>query len=109
MKDTDITNLAKLTTISEYSLKRIFNILAVLWCNKVKDDYSDNPDAPVELDIEFGKLYLHIDEEVKYTFVPSDKFNSMLDKTLRSDYDPLIKSLEDNLRHKISSAYKELL
>ena len=63
-----------------------------------------------EFDLEFGKLQILIESDtIRYKFVPSKEFESMLINTINSKESPLIKALEDTMTEKIISTYKELL
>ena len=104
-----IDDLAKITTIPVYTIKKLFNNLIICICHKVLENYLDKI-TDTCVDLGFGKLCLSIEEdEIIYKFIPSQKFESTLIDTLKTKQSPLITKAEKILTNKIINTYKELL
>lgn len=102
-------DLSTLTTIPKQSLDNLIKKAEICIVDQALEQvYQDK--TILELDIGIGKLLLKLyDSEIKYKFIPSDKFNSMLSTTIFTKENTLAKTLEKNLVSKITKTYKDLL
>lgn len=104
-----IEDLARITTIPVFTLKKLFNNLCFCICHKVLENYLEkNLDTCVNIGI--GKLSISIiDGQILYKFIPSQKFEQILIDTIKNKQSPLVNKTEDILIDKIITTYKELL
>lgn len=104
-----IEDLARITTIPVFTLKKLFNNLGYCICHKVLENYLEkNVDTCVNIGI--GKLSISIlDNSILYKFIPSQKFEQNLVDTIKNKESPLVNHAEDILIDKITNTYKELL
>ena len=105
-----LEDLANITTIPIFTLKKLFNNLSLCIIHKVLENYL-NKDCDTQVDIGIGKLSIQIisDSVVRYMFVPSYKFEQHLTEAIDSKKSPLIESAEEILVDKIQNTYKELM
>lgn len=104
-----INDLARITTISVLTLKKLFNNLSMCICHRVLENYLDKKIDTV-VDIGIGKLAISMESDcIFYKFIPSQKFESMLVETINTKTSPLVAYAEDILISKVKNAYKELM
>ena len=104
-----IDDLAKITTIPVFTLKKLCTNMILCICHKVLENYQ-NKETDTSADIGIGKLNISIqDNEVLYKFVPSYKFEQLLIETLKTKQSPLITKAEEILVTKVTNTYKELM
>lgn len=104
-----LEDLARITTIPVFTLKKLFNNLCLCICHKVLENYFEkNLDTCVNIGI--GKLSISLDNNsIFYKFIPSQKFEQSLIDTIQNKESPLVNHAEDILIDKITTTYKELL
>ena len=104
-----LQDLAQITTIPVFSIKKIFNNLTLCIVHKVLENYLTHTTETC-VDIGIGKLSIQlIDNIVKYKFIPSQKFENLLVEAIHSKQSPLVSKAEDILVDKIQNTYKELM
>lgn len=102
-------DISKLTNISKQVLDKLTNLSISCICDAVETDIINGEDI-LEVDIGIGTLKIkHSDNEIRYKFCPSAKFEEQLMKTILEDANPLKATIEDTLCKRITSVYKELL
>ena len=101
--------LSTLTNISKSVLDKLTNLSISCICDALEDDILKG-ESVLNIDIGFGTLSIkHSDNEMRYRFVPDAKFEEAIVQTIINDKNPLKATVEDTLRKRIMSVYKELL
>ena len=101
--------LNKLTTIPTTNFLNLFNLLSEVCCDDILNTISDGSDSAC-VDIGIGKLMFLLDDEgIVYKFIPSEKFEDMIVKSIKTNKSPLIAHLERGISEKIVEAYKNLM
>lgn len=104
-----INDLAKITTIPIFTLKKLCINIVLCICHNVLEHYL-NKEVDTTADIGIGKLNISIQEnEILYKFIPSHKFEQLLLETIRTKQSPLITKAEQVLVTKVTNTYKELM
>ena len=104
-----IQDISKISTIPQSTLKKLQEKSQLLICNNISQSMLENSDV-VQTDIGFGILYIsYNDQQIKYRFVPNQKFQQMIKSTIKNKKSPLIVKIQDYLQKKITNAYKDLL
>ena len=101
--------LSRLTTIPTSNFVNIFKLMAEVCCDDVLNSISNGEECAC-VDIGIGNLsFLIEDDGVSYKFIPSDKFEDMLIKAVKSNKSPLIEHLDRGITEKVVEAYKNLM
>lgn len=104
-----IENVSKLTTIPEKNLTRLQDIYALVVCDAVEDSLLAG-DTVANVDIGFGTLGVKFeDNELRFRFKPSAKFEEELIDTLVNKRNSLTHEIEKSLVSKIVQTYKDLM
>ena len=104
-----INDLAKITTIPVFSLKKLCTNMILCICHRVLENYL-NKETETTADIGIGRLNISIQEdEILYKFIPSYKFEQSLIETIDTKKSPLITKAEEILVTKVTNTYKELM
>lgn len=104
-----INDIAKITTIPVFTLKKLCANLILCICHVVLENYL-NKEVETTADIGIGKLNISIQEnEILYKFIPSYKLEQCLVDTINTKQSPLITKAEELLVSKITNTYKELM
>lgn len=70
----------------------------------------EDEDEITEIDIGIGSLYIQKNTDgIKYKFVPSGDFESILINSIKSEKQPVVEGLESEISKIILHAYKDLL
>lgn len=108
MKYDVIQDVSDLTTMPKNQICELLNKIATISCHDVKEQMDEGV-CETELDLYIGKLYVLVqDEQIKYKFIPSKKFENMMSKTVQTGESPLIRTIETTLRDRLQSTYKDL-
>ncbi len=104
-----VDDISTLTTISKNSLYNLVEKSHSCICHAVYESLiSGNP--VTEIDIGIGTLYIKCEEtEIKYKFIPSKKLEENVAYTVKNKVSPLVYEVEDSLKLRIESTYKNLL
>lgn len=101
--------LSKLTTIPTNNFDNLFCLLCEICCDKILNDLSEGENCSCA-DIGIGKLSFLIENgEISYKFIPSDKFENMIVRSIKSEKSPLIEHIGRGITEKIMEAYKNLM
>lgn len=101
-------DLSQLTTIPVLQFQHIFDTVPALICHHVQEDI-ELQNSISEIDLEIGTLYIKSDEEqIKYKFVPSSKFDDAVKQTVKTGESPLVVKVENILKDRICNTYKDL-
>ena len=101
-------DLSSVTHIPHYTLETLFSKIPALVAHNIYEATIEEEDE-ISIDIGFGNLLVSIaEDEVRMRFSPNRKLEQMIKDIMETKTDPLIASLEENLREKIESAYKNL-
>ena len=99
-------DLSVLTGISEQSLKKLADKSIYCICNSIEDLIYSRCDE-LQIDIGIGTLkILLVDNVVKYKFIPNDKLETAISKTIVNEQNELVDVLESALVDKIENVYK---
>ena len=103
------SNLSTLSTISESSLSKVIDEIIWCICDSIENTTIDE-DTTTEVDIGFGSLLINIvDNQIKYKFIPSKKFEQAILSTIIEGNNQLVNNLENSLTEKMLTIYKDLL
>jgi len=104
-----IDDLATLTNISRQTLDKLSNLSISCICDAVEDDILAKNDI-LTMDIGIGTLMIkHTDNDMRYKFIPSAKLEEAVAQTIVNDKNILKITVDDTLKKRIMSIYKELL
>lgn len=103
-----IQDVSDLTTLPKNQIEKLMMKMMLISCHDVNEQLKENSNE-TELDFYFGKIYVAVeDSQIKYKFIPSKKFESMLVNTVNSGESPFIATLETTLRDRLQTTYKDL-
>lgn len=103
-----VEDLEILTTIPASTLKKLMTKEVYCIANAVEESMLSNEDIS-EVDIGIGTLYIkHVDNEIKYKFVPSAKLNDAVKSTVVNKKNVLVDVLEPSLVNNFKTVYKDL-
>ena len=99
-------DLSTLTTINESVFTKLVN--KIEWC--ISDGVEKaikSGENQANIDLDFGVLKIHFDNnEIKYKFVPSQKFEKILTNTIVNERNDLVLNIEESLVSKLTNTYK---
>lgn len=99
-------DLSVLTGINEQSIKKLADKSIYCICNSVEDMIYAR-DEELSIDVGIGTLKILLaNSVVKYKFIPSDKLDQAVVKTISSEQNELVDVLESALVSKIENVYK---
>lgn len=103
----DLTQDVKIfSTLTYADQQRYYSLVKKLISSYVVED----TDEITEVDIGIGILYVQKqDDGIRYKFVPSEDFESMLINSIKEEKQPVISGLESEISKIILHAYKDLL
>lgn len=107
-----IEDLSNLTQIPIDILQKINSVAEKDICNLVYEEYVNSEKSILNINIGIGILKLDLETEegyIQYTFEPSRKLEKSLIKTINEEESPLIVDIENKLKTKVLSLYKELV
>lgn len=100
-------DISKLTNIPYRTLLKLVTKQEFAIASVVKDNVLDG-NSTMSIDIGYGNLIICVDDDVvKYRFVPSSKLNDKV-KAAINNGDSMIYQLEQSVKNKILSQYKEM-
>lgn len=103
-----ITDLSAITTIPISNLEKLKKKEELCILHKVFENEIRGEEVTY-MDLGYGTLYIrHLDNELRYKFVPSKSFETNLKKTIKTQKSPLIEQAEQSINEKIFTIYKEL-
>lgn len=101
-----INDLATITTVPNSSLDKLVN--KANWCiSHCVNECMINDKDVVEMDIGIGKLYIKLDNNLKYKFIPSDNLSKCINDTIQNKKSPLICAAEESLSCRLRDTYKD--
>lgn len=101
-------DLSIITNVPHATMESLFSKIPTLIAHSIYEAMVAEEDETT-IDVGFGSLVASItDDEVRMRFVPYRKLEQMIQETLETKTDPMIAKLEENLKEKIESAYKNL-
>ena len=104
-----VDDLSTITNISRQTLEKLTSLSISCICDAVEDDVLKGNDV-VTIDIGIGQLMIkHTDNDMRYKFIPGAKLEEAVVQTIINDKNPLKVEIEDTLKKRILSIYKELL
>jgi len=102
------SDISTLTTIPVSAINRLFDKEEMCICHKVFENIQQNETITCA-DVGIGTLYIqHIDNEIKYKFIPSKSFEANLRDTIVENKDILTLEVEQTLKERITNTYKDL-
>lgn len=102
-------DISKLTNIPKQVLDKISTLSISCICDAIEDDILNDVDV-LTIDIGIGQLMVkHTDNEMRYKFIPNAKLEEAISQTIINDKNTLKITIEDTLKKRIMSIYKELL
>lgn len=103
-----LKDVSTITTIPKLTLESINESTIICMCHDILEDKLSGADIS-ELDIGIGILYIKLDDDIKFKFVPNSKFENIIKTTLEDNTSPLISKAENILKTKVIKTYKDLL
>ena len=103
-----VSDMSVITTIPLSTLNKLVDKEQLCILHKiVESELKGDPITAIELG--FGTLYIkHDDDEIKYKFIPSKQFENNVKTVITTGESPLIATVEEALKDKILSVYKDL-
>lgn len=103
-------DLATITSFSQASIEDLFQKSNLCIAHKVLETYLERSGLS-EIDIGIGTLYIKYDgvSQLSYKFCPSMNLDKEIFTALNSNHSPLIDRLEDKIKDRIETTYKNLL
>ena len=109
METNAVELVSKLTTIPEKNLIRLQDIYELVVCDAVEDSLMSG-DSYAKINLNFGILDIKFeDNELKFRFRPSAKFEEELIDTIVNKHNSLTHAIESSLVNKITQTYKDLM
>lgn len=104
-----INDLAAVTNIPKLTLSKLSNCANICITDSVLERLADH-ESESSIDIGIGYLHIKLENDcIKYKFVPSKELDSLICTSIQTKSNPLISALNDSLKKKIQSTYKELI
>lgn len=107
-----ISDISILTNIPTYIIYNIFDITEKEIQRELYESIILSEKDKVDIDLGIGNLLINVDKDVEsltYDFIPSKSLEKGVIKSLRNKENPIIDSVERNLKNKVLSLYKELV
>lgn len=107
-----INDISTLTNIPTYIIYNIFDITEKEIQRELYESIILSEKDKVDIDLGIGNLLINVDKDVEsltYDFIPSKSLEKGVIKSLRNKENPIIDSIERNLKNKVLSLYKELV
>lgn len=107
-----INDISILTNIPTYIIYNIFDITEKEIQREIYESIVLSEKDKVDIDLGIGNLLINVDKDVEsltYDFIPSKSLEKGVIKSLRNKENPIIDSIERNLKNKVLSLYKELV
>lgn len=107
-----INDISILTNIPTYIIYNIFDITEKEIQRELYESIILSEKDKVDIDLGIGNLLINVDKDVEsltYDFIPSKSLEKGVIKSLRNKENPIIDSVERNLKNKVLSLYKELV
>lgn len=107
-----INDISVLTNIPTYIIYNIFDIIEKEIQRELYESIILLEKDKVDIDLGIGNLLIDADKDkgsLTYDFIPSKSLEKGIIKSLRNKENPIIDSVERNLKNKVLSLYKELI
>lgn len=107
-----IKDLSILTNIPEYIINKMEEILEKEIQKEIYDAVIFSKKEYINIDLGIGRLIVNVDinkGSLTYDFIPSKSLENGIIQSLRYEENPIIESVEKNLKNKVLSFYKELV
>ena len=109
MKRFLLKDISSITNINDKVINKMSQISELCICDYLDELDCINEDV-LNIDIGIGTIsMLIIENEIQYSFSPSNKLETMIIKTIETKENPLVNKLEINLENKINSTYKDIM
>lgn len=109
MKRYLLKDISPLTNIKDKIINKMSNISELCICDYINELDMIDEDV-LNIDIGIGIIsMLIVDDEIQYSFSPSESLEKMIIKTIEDKESPLVNKLEVNLENKINSTYKDIV
>lgn len=103
-----LEDISTLTSINKKALDKLSNVAIYCINDAVVESLITDNDT-VKVDIGIGELWLRLEnDQVKYKFIPSAKFEESIVNTITNKSNLLEISIENSLKEKITNTYKDL-
>jgi hypothetical protein len=102
-----LDDLCCLTTVATYNMTQLRKLSESIIGHAVSEGVLDNEEI-VEIDIGIGTLYIKIEDDIKYKFIPSDKLSSVVKQAVETRTSPLNTEIDETLGKRIMNTYKDL-
>lgn len=104
-----IQDISTLTTIPKATLNKLTDLLEASVCHAVQESCCEDEEI-TSINLGYGVLHIkHSKNELKYKFIPSNKFEKAIVETVKTKQSPLVAKVEETLTARVMNVYKELL
>ena len=109
MKRYLLKDVSYITNINDKIIDKLPNIAKLCICDYINElDIIDEDVLNVDIGIGIISMLI-VDDEIQYSFSPSESLEKTMIKTIEDKESPLINKLEVNLERKINSTYKDIV
>lgn len=104
-----LKDISTVTTIPYATLIKLSDVSELCICHAIEESLLKGGEF-TSIFVGIGTLNIKAtDEEIKYKFIPSAKFEESVKQTVLTRESPLINKVEEKLKDKVMNVYKELL
>lgn len=102
-------DISGITSIKNNVIQKLNHIGELCICDYINELDMLNEDV-LQIDIGIGIISILVkDDELEYSFYPSNTLEKSLIRTIEKKESPLVKLSEINLENKINSTYKDIM
>lgn len=102
-----LKDLQTITTIPYKTLKDLFDKFQWVLCDEIETSHNKGEEF-ASIDIGIGEIDVCVDnDELKFRFIPSSKFEDNIKETIKSSKNPLVLNIEESLVKRIINTYKD--
>lgn len=103
-----IEDLCTLTTVGKYNLDQLVDMSISIISHDVEESLRNFEDISA-IDIGIGILYIqHVEDTIKYKFVPSKKLDDTVVDTVKHRRSDLTLKIDKTLGERINNTYKDM-
>ena len=103
-----LEKLSVLTTIPLTTFEKLEDVIESIHSDTIVTQIVEGKDF-YKLDIIEGSIYVKLeDDNVKYKFVPNEKFNEIIKSSILSKHSKLVDTSLDRLKRSLVNTYKDI-
>lgn len=102
------TKLSKLSTIPDKSLRQLHKYIDAMHSHDIVTQLIEQKEL-IELELFEGKLYIQlVDDNIKYKFIPNEKFEELVTKSIIDKKSTLVEEASNKLKAILTKTYKDI-